>query len=61
MRESPVEASEDSQNDSKPQTQDTPQNSKSETNSKTFVEFDLLPDLGKVSEERKVNLPMFVT
>ena len=61
MRESPVEASEDSQNDSKPQTQDTSQNSNSETDSKTFVEFDLLLDLGKVLEERKENLPMFVT
>ena len=61
MRESPAEASEDSQNDSKPQTQDTSQNSNSETNSKTFVEFDSIPKLGKVLEERKVNLPMFVT
>ena len=61
MRESPVEASEDSQNDSKPQTQDTSQNSNSETNSKTFVELILLLDLGKVLEERKVNLPIFVT
>ena len=40
MRESPAEASEDSQNDSKPQTQDTSQNSNSETDSKTFAEFD---------------------
>ena len=61
MRESPAEASEDSQNDSKPQTQDTSQNSNSETDSKTFVEFDSTLNLGKVLEERKVNLPMFVT
>ena len=61
MRESPAEASEDSQNDSKPQTQDTSQNSNSDTDSKTFVGLILLLDLGKVLEERKVNLPMFVT
>ena len=58
MRESPAEASEDSQNDSKPQTADTSQNSNSETDSKTFVEVD---SSGKVLEERKVNLHMFVT
>ena len=51
--ESPAEASEDSQNDSKPQTADTCQNSNSETDSKTFVEVDSTP--------RLVNLPMFVT
>ena len=61
MRESPVEASEDSQNDSKPQTQDTSQNSNSETDSKTFAEFDSTPRFRKVLEERKVNLPIFVT
>ena len=61
MRESPAEASEDSQNDSKPQTQDTSQNSNSETDSKTFVEFDSTPRFRKGLEERKVNLPMFVT
>ena len=61
MRESPAEASEDSQNDSKPHTADTSQNSNSETDSKTFVEVILFLDSGKVLEERKVNLPMFVT
>ena len=61
MRESPAEASEDSQNDSKPQTPDTSQNSNSETDSKTFAEVVLLLGLEKVLEERKVNLPMFVT
>ena len=61
MRESPAEASEDSQNDSKPQTADTSQNSNSETDSKNLLKLILLLDLGKVLEERKVNLPMFVT
>ena len=61
MRESPAEASEDSQNDSKPQTQDTSQNSNSETDSKTFAEVDSTPRSRKGLEERKVNLPMFVT
>ena len=61
MRESPAEASEDSQNDSKPQTQDTSQNSNSGTDSKTLLNLILLLNLGKVLEERKENLPMFVT
>ena len=61
MRESPAEASEDSQNDSKPQTADTSQNSNSETDSKTFAEVDSTPRFRKGLEERKVNLPMFVT
>ena len=61
MRESPAEASEDSQNDSKPQTQNTSQNSNSETDSKTFAEFDSTPRFRKGLEERKENLPMFVT
>ena len=61
MRESPVEASEDSQNDSKPQTQDTSQNFNSETDLKLLLNLILLLNLGKVLEERKVNLPMFVT
>ena len=57
MRESPVEASEDSQNDSKPQTQDTSQNSKSETNSKTFVEFDSTPRFRKGFRRKKGESP----
>ena len=39
MRESPAEASVDSQNDSKPQTKDTSQNSNSESDPKTFAEI----------------------
>ena len=57
MRESPAEASEDSQNDSKPQTQDTSQNSKSETNSKTFVEFDSTPRFRKGFRRKKGESP----
>ena len=40
MRESPAEAPVDSQNDSKPQTKDTSQNSNSESDPKTFAEID---------------------
>ena len=53
MRESPAEASEDSQNDSKPQTQDTSQNSNSETDSKTFAEFDFTPRFRKGLRRKK--------
>ena len=61
MRESPAEASVDSQNDFKPQTKDTSQNSNSESDPKTFAEIDSTPKVRKGLEERKVNLPMFVT
>ena len=57
MRESPVEASEDSQNDSKPQTQDTSQNSNSGTNSKTFAEFDSTPRFRKGFRRKKGESP----
>ena len=57
MRESPVEASEDSQNDSKPQTQDTSQNSKSEANSETFAEFDSTPRFRKGFRRKKGESP----
>ena len=57
MRESPVEASEDSQNDSKPQTQDTSQNYNSETNSKTFAEFDSTPRFRKGFRRKKGESP----
>ena len=57
MRESPVEASEDSQNDSKPQTADTSQNSNSETNSKTFAEFDFTPRFKKGFRRKKGESP----
>ena len=53
MRESPVEASEDSQNDSKPQTPDTSQNSNSETDSKTFAEIDSTPRFRKGFRRKK--------
>ena len=61
MRESPAEASEDSQNDSKPQTADTSQNSNSETNSKTFVKFDSTPKFRKGFRRKKGESPYFVT
>ena len=57
MRESLVEASDDSQNDSKPQTRDTSQNSKSETNSKTFVECDSTPRFRKGFRRKKGESP----
>ena len=57
MRESPAEASEDSQNDSKPQTQDTSQNSNSETDSKTFAEFDSTPRFRKGFRRKKGESP----
>ena len=57
MRESPAEASEDSQNNSKPQTQDTSQNSNSETNSKSFVEFDSTPKFRKGFRRKKGESP----
>ena len=47
MRESPAEASVDSQNGSKPQTADTSQNSNSETDPKTFAEIDSTPRFRK--------------
>ena len=57
MRESPAEASEDSQNDSKPQTPDTSQNSNSETDSKTFVEVDSTPRFRKGFRRKKGESP----
>ena len=57
MRESPAEASEDSQNDSKPQTTDTSQNSNSETDSKTFVEVDSTPRFRKGFRRKKGESP----
>ena len=57
MRESPTEASEDSQNDSKPQTPDTSQNSNSETDSKTFVEVDSTPRFRKGFRRKKGESP----
>ena len=57
MRESPVEASEDSQSDSKPQTQDTSQNSNSETDSKNFAEFDSTPRFRKGFRRKKGESP----
>ena len=57
MRESPAEASEDSQNDSKPQTQDASQNSNSETDSKTFAEFDSTPRFRKGFRRKKGESP----
>ena len=57
MRESPVEASEDSQNDSKPQTEDTSQNSNSETSSKTFAELDSTPRFRKGFRRKKGESP----
>ena len=53
MRESPAEASEDSQNDSKPQTPDISQNSNSETDSKTFAEVDSTPRFRKGFRRKK--------
>ena len=61
MRESPAEAPVDSQNDSKPQTTDTFQNSNSESDPKTFAEIDSTPKVRKGFRRKKVNLPMFVT
>ena len=57
MRESPAEATEDSQNDSKPQTPDTSQNSNSEINPKTFVEFDSTPRFRKGFRRKKGESP----
>ena len=57
MRESPVEASEDSQNDSKTQTPDTSQNSNSETDSKTFAEVDSTPRFRKSFRRKKGESP----
>ena len=57
MRESPAEASEDSQNDSKSQTPDISQNSNSETDSKTFVEVDSTPRLRKGFRRKKGESP----
>ena len=57
MRESPAEASEDSQNDSKPQTPDTSQNSNSETDSKTFAEVDSSPRFRKGFRRKKGESP----
>ena len=51
----------DSENDSKPQNKDTSQNSNSESDPKTFADIDSTPKVRKGLEERKVNLPMFVT
>ena len=57
MRESPAEASEDFQNDSKPQTPDTSQNSNSETDSKTFAEVDSTPRFRKGFRRKKGESP----
>ena len=57
MRESPAEASEDSQNDSKPQTADTSQNFNSETDSKTFAEVDSTPRFRKGFRRKKGESP----
>ena len=47
MKESSAEASVDSQNDSKPQTKDTSQNSNSESDPKTFAEINSTPKVRK--------------
>ena len=57
MRESPAEASVDSQNDSKPQTADTSQNSSSETDSKTFAKVDSTPRFRKGFRRKKGESP----
>ena len=53
MRESPAEAPVDSQNDSKPQTKDTSQNSNSESDPKTFAEIDSIPKIRKGFRRKK--------
>ena len=57
MRESPAEASVDSQNDSKPQTADTSQNSNSETDPKTYAEVDSTPRFRKGFRRKKGESP----
>ena len=57
MRESPAEASKDSQNDSKPQIPDTSQNTNSETDSKTFAEVDSTPRFRKGFRRKKGESP----
>ena len=57
MRESPVEASVDSQIDSKPQTTDTSQNSNSESDPKTFAEIDSTPKIRKGFRRKKGESP----
>ena len=57
MRESPAEAPVDSQNDSKPQTTDTSQNSNSESDSKSFTEIDSTPKIRKGFRRKKGESP----
>ena len=57
MRESPAEAPVDSQNDSKPQTTDTSQNSNSESDPKTFTEIDSTPKARKGFRRKKGESP----
>ena len=57
MRESPAEASVDSQNDSKPQTKHTSQNSNSESDPKTFAEIDSTPKVRKGFRRKKGESP----
>ena len=57
MRESPAEASVDSQNNFKPQTKDTSQNSNSESDPKTFAEIDSTPKVRKGFRRKKGESP----
>ena len=57
MRKSPAEASVDSQNDSKPQTKETSQNSNSESDPKTFAEIDSTPKVRKGFRRKKDESP----
>ena len=51
------EAPVDSQNDSKPQTKDTSQNSNSESDPKTFAEIDSIPKVRKGFRRKKGKSP----
>ena len=57
MRESPVEAPVDSQNDSEPQTKDTSLNSNSESNPKPFAEIDSIPKVRRGFRRKKGESP----
>ena len=57
MRESPAEAPVDSQNDSKPQTKDTSQNSNSESDPKIFADIDFPPKVRKGFKRKKGESP----
>ena len=57
MRESPAEAPVDSQNDSKPQTKDTSQNSNYESDPKTVAEIDSTPKVRKGFRRKKGESP----